>query len=100
MRTNRLLKSLLILGVVLLSFTGMYAQSIVSSIIREDAEFWTPLVNPTASQSGNDFRLAIPMQFSFTYDNQNVSNIYAYENGFISINSDRNPAAGVYTRIP
>jgi len=99
-RTNRLLKSLLILGVVLLSFTGMYAQSIVSSIIREDAEFWTPLVNPTASQSGNDFRLAIPMQFSFTYDNQNVSNIYAYENGFISINSDRNPAAEFIPGFP
>ena len=100
MRTNRLLKNLLILGVVLLTSTAVYGELITSSIIREDVEIWTPLVNPIAPQSGNDFRIQIPMAFPFTYDNQNVSNLYAYENGFITVNSVRDPGGNSLPAFP
>lgn len=100
MRTNRLLKNLVILGLVLLTTSGVYAQLITSSLIREDVEIWTPLVNPTQSQSGNDFVIAIPMLFPFQYDNQNVSNVYAFENGFLSINATRDPSGSSLPGFP
>ncbi len=100
MRTNRLLKNLLILSIVLLSYSGLYSQAIIGSMIREEAEIWTPLVNPTVSQTGNDFRLAIQMPFSFVYDNQNISWIYAFDNGYISLNIDRSPLANDIPSFP
>ena len=100
MRTNRLLKNLLIVVVVLLTSTAVYGELIQNSIIREDVEIWTPLVNPTVTQSGNDFRIHIPMAFPFTYDNQNVSNLYAYENGFITVNSLRDPGGNSLPAFP
>ncbi len=84
-----------------MSSMGIYAQvPITSSIIREDVEVWKPLVNPQVSLSGNDFEIPIQMQFPFTYDNQTVFNIYAYENGFISINTKRSPIAQEIPNFP
>jgi hypothetical protein len=40
------------------------------------------------------------MQFSFLYDNQTVSNVYAYDNGFISLNSDRSPLGNALPAFP
>ncbi|MBX3044177.1 MAG: T9SS type A sorting domain-containing protein [Candidatus Kapabacteria bacterium] len=100
MKTNRLLKNLLILGFILIATTGVYGQMIQSSIIREDVEIWTPLQNPTESATGNDFRMYIPMQFPFLYDGNNVSYIYAYENGFITVNSVRDAGGNSLPAFP
>jgi len=90
----------MILGIVLLTSVGLYGQTIQNSLIREDVEIWTPLVDPLESKSGNDFFFRIPMQFNFIYDGQNVSNLYAYENGFISVNTQRDPRGNFLPGFP
>jgi hypothetical protein len=88
-RTNRLLLSLAVLFTIFAGTVGINAQLITSSTIREDVEFWTPLTDPFIIGYGDDFVGTIPMPFTFVYDGTTISNIYAYSNGYISLNTLR-----------
>ena len=98
MRTNRLLLSLAVLFSIFAGTVGINAQLITSSTIREDVELWTPLTDPYIIGYGDDIFGTIPMPFNFVYDGTTISTIYAYDNGFISLNTQR--AANYIPVIP
>ncbi|MBS3999672.1 MAG: hypothetical protein KGZ71_04240 [Desulfobulbaceae bacterium] len=65
----------------------MSAQLILNSTIREEAEIWTPLVEPVLIGNGDFPWRQIPMPFTFQYDGTNVSNLWVYGDGYLRINA-------------
>jgi hypothetical protein len=88
-RTNKLLQGILFLGVFILGAVSLSAQQLLESSINERVGIWRPLENPTNIGRGDDPWGMIEMPFTFTYDNQNINTVYAYGNGFISLNYQR-----------
>lgn len=87
MRTNNILKSFLLVSIFYLSVVSMSAQLILNSTIREEAEIWTPLVDPVLIGNGDRPWRQIPMPFTFQYDGANVSNLYVYGDGYLRVNA-------------
>jgi len=86
-RTNNILKSLILVGIFYLSAVSVSAQLILNSTIREDIEIWTPLVEPILIGNGDNPWRQITMPFPFQYDGTNVSSLFIYGDGYLRINA-------------
>ena len=84
---------LLILGMIALGINNAKAQDLLGSSIGEGFELFEYLPNATFMVKGDDPVDSLIMPFTFKYDNQTVNRIYIYGNGFISMNTYRNPSA-------
>ncbi|MCE5304190.1 hypothetical protein LLG34_00595, partial [bacterium] len=84
---------LLILGLVTIGSNSGYSQNLLGSKIEEGFELYAPLQDATFMKKGDDPVDSLVMPFTFKYDNQTISRIYIYGNGFISLNTYRNPSA-------
>jgi hypothetical protein len=84
---------LLILGLVTIGSNSGYSQNLLGSKIEEGFELYAPLQDATFMKKGDDPVDSLVMPFTFKYDNQTISKIYIYGNGFISLNTYRNPSA-------
>lgn len=87
-----------ILGLLLLSFLilGSFkaqSQTLLGSKMSEGFELFDPITNGTYLGNGDDPVFNITMPFTFKYDNQSVTTLYVYGNGFISFNTYREPSA-------
>lgn len=87
-----------ILGLILLSFLifgwgESQAQTLLNSKITDGFELFQPLANGTKIGEGDDPYYQLGMPFTFKYDNQNVTQLYIYGNGFISFNTYREPSS-------
>lgn len=91
MRTNKLLQYLFIFLIIAVSANKAYSQALTSASIREDVEIFTKLQNPTIIGEGDDPWKLVVMPFPFSYDNSNITNVFVYGNGFISLNSTASP---------
>jgi len=84
---------LLILGIIALNLNSAKAQNLLSANIDEGFELYQNLSGATFMVNGDDPVDSLVMPFTFKYDNQTVNRIYIYGNGFISLNTYRNPSA-------
>jgi len=87
-----------ILGLILLSFIifswgEAQAQTLLSSKMTEGFELYQSIANGTKIGEGDDPVYSMAMPFTFKYDNQTVSTMYVYGNGFISFNTYREPSS-------
>ncbi len=87
MRTNNILKSLILVGIFYLSAVSVSAQLILTSTIREDITIWTPLVDPILIGNGDNPWRQITMPFTFQYDGTNVTSLFIYGDGYLRINA-------------
>ncbi len=88
----------LVLGAILFIFlvfgtTRSYSQSLLGSQMAENFELFSPITNGTFMGEGDDPWYEIGMPFTFRYDNQNITKLYVYGNGYISLNTYREPTA-------
>lgn len=83
----------MILGMFALGINNVKAQDLLSSSIGEGFELFEYLPNATFMVKGDDPVDSLIMPFSFKYDNQTINRIFIYGNGFISLNTYRNPSA-------
>jgi len=84
---------LLILGLIALNVNSAKAQGLLSANIDEGFELYQNLSSGTFMINGDDPVDSLVMPFTFKYDNQTVTRLYIYGNGFISLNTYRNPSA-------
>ncbi len=92
MRSNKLLRGFIILGLLVVCMQNIQAQALNTATIRETVEFWKELQNPVQIGYGNDPWINLTMPFTFSYDNQNITQIYIYGNGYIRLNAAGNPS--------
>lgn len=90
---------LMILGMLAISINKANAQDLLNSSINEGFELFEYLPDATFMVKGDDPVDSLMMPFTFKYDNQNISKIYIYGNGFISLNTYRNPSAIAVPRL-
>ncbi len=88
----------LVLGAILFIFlvigtTTSNAQSLLGSKMAENFELFSPITNGTFMGEGDDPWYELSMPFTFRYDNQNITKLYVYGNGYISMNTYREPSA-------
>lgn len=76
--------------------SGLKAQDLYNYSIRESIEYWQEVKDPIVVGKGNQIEglVELPAGFNFRYDNQSISRIYFYDDGFISFNNKRSPFYG------
>ena len=94
----------LVLGAILFIFlvfgtTRSYSQSLLGSQMAENFELYSPITNGIFMGEGDDPWYELGMPFAFRYDNQNITKLYVYGNGYISLNTYREPTALAIPRL-
>ncbi|MEI6089301.1 MAG: T9SS type A sorting domain-containing protein [bacterium] len=95
MKTTKLFQMLLLLGAFLIAgaMTDAKATDLNSYQVRETYEFWSPFNDGYSLGSNRPWgRINIPQDFAFNYDNQNITTVTIYGDGWLSFNADRNPS--------
>lgn len=95
MKTNKILRSLLVLGFLAVISVNSYSQSIFNAVIRETVESWETFDDGFSFGNGPApwGQIDLPSDFTFRYGSSNmlVTDVYVYGNGFLSFNAYRNP---------
>lgn len=76
-----------------------HAQQLLTGKVTEGNEMFKLLTGDTPGKRGDDAADTIPMPFTFRYDDQTVNTMYVYTNGFISLNTPRNPSSAAIPKI-
>lgn len=93
MKSAKLFLGLMLLSLLLFSTNAARSQTLLGSRIAEGFELFNPLTDATFMGNGDDPWYQINLPFTFRYDNQTVTTLYVYGNGFISFNTYREPTA-------
>lgn len=93
MKSSKRIIGLLLLSFLLLGTYNAKSQSLLGSKMSEGFELFDPITNGTYLGNGDDPVFQMSMPFTFKYDNQTVTTLYIYGNGFISFNTYREPSA-------
>lgn len=93
MKSAKLFLGLILLSLLFFSPNDARSQSLLGAKMAEGFELFNPITNATYMGNGDDPWYQLQMPFTFRYDNQNVTNLYVYGNGFISFNTYREPSA-------
>lgn len=105
MKNNRFLQHFILIVALLIVSSNLRSQDLYDYSIRESLAFWSELDDPIEINDGNDFEGVINLPFNFRYDNVNVSTVYVYDNGFISLGvpfdnfGDQLPTIGINRQI-
>lgn len=93
MKSARQILVLIVLSFLIFGWSDALAQSLLNSKMSEGFELFQPLANGTKIGEGDDPYYGLPMPFTFKYDNQSVTTLHIYGNGFISFNTYREPSS-------
>lgn len=89
----------MLLSLLIFTPNDARSQSLLGARIAEGFELFNPITNATFMGNGDDPWYEITMPFTFRYDNQTVTRMYVYGNGFISFNTYREPSAMAVPRL-
>jgi hypothetical protein len=97
---NSITKMLLLCTLVLMLGGILRAQTVLNSEIREDVEIWEYLESPNYIGNGDNPWTEISMPFPFTYNNQNITRVFIYGNGYLTFNVEGEPSGLEVPRLP
>ncbi len=92
MKSAKQILGLILLSFIIFSWGEAQAQTLLSSKMTEGFEC-TNQSQMVQIGEGDDPVYSMAMPFTFKYDNQTVSTMYVYGNGFISFNTYREPSS-------
>lgn len=100
MKSAKLFLGLILLSLLFFTTNNARSQTLLGSKMAEGFELFNPITNATFMGNGDDPWYEILMPFTFKYDNQTVTRMYVYGNGFISFNTYREPSAIAVPKLP